>query len=124
MPRVIHFDIPAEDPEKLKSFYENVFGWEFTKWEDPGGQQEYWLIATGKDEPGIDGGMGRKQGPDDQVANTIGVPDVDEYLKKIEENGGRIIMPKMPIPKIGWIASFLDPQGNKHAIMQDDKNAE
>jgi predicted enzyme related to lactoylglutathione lyase len=123
MPRVVHFDLPAEDPLKLKGFYEKVFGWKFEKWDDPSGRMEYWMIITGKDEPGIDGGMGRKRGPEDQVANTIGVPDVDEYVKKIMKEGGKIIMPKMAIPGVGWIASFLDPQGNKHMIMQDDESA-
>jgi predicted enzyme related to lactoylglutathione lyase len=122
MPKIIHFDLPADDPEKLLPFYENVFGWRFDK--DPTGQQEYWLITAGaKDEPGINGGMGKRKTPDEQVANTIGVPNIEEYMKKIEENGGKIIMPKMPIPGFGWLASFLDPQGNKHMIMQDDKEA-
>ena len=123
MPRVVHFDLPAEDPEKLKEFYENIFGWKFEKWNDPSGKMEYWMIYTGKDEPGIDGGMGKKREQNEQVANTIGVPDVDSYINKIKENGGTILMPKMAIPGVGWIASFLDPQGNKHMIMEDDKNA-
>ncbi|MFC1768626.1 VOC family protein [Nanoarchaeota archaeon] len=123
MPRVVHFDLPAEDPEKLKEFYEKVFEWKFDKWNDPSGQMEYWLITTGKDEPGIDGGMAKRKSPDEQIANTIGVPNVDEYITKVQENGGTILMPKMPIPGVGWIASFKDPQGNKHMIMQDDKDA-
>lgn len=123
MPRVVHFDLPAEDPEKLKEFYENIFGWKFEKWNDPSGKMEYWMIYTGKGEPGIDGGMGKKREQNEQVANTIGVPDVDSYINKIKENGGTILMPKMAIPGVGWIASFLDPQGNKHMIMEDDKNA-
>lgn len=123
MPRVVHFDLPAEDPEKLKEFYEKVFDWKFEKWDDPSGQMEYWLIKTGENEPGIDGGMGKRKSPDEQIANTISVPNVDEYVKKIEENGGKVILQKMPIPGVGWIASFLDPQGNKHMIMQDDKEA-
>ena len=84
---------------------------------------EYWLITTGKNEPGIDGGMAKRRGPEDQVANTIGVPNVDEYIKKIEENGGKIIMPKTAIPGVGWMAYFEDPQDLKQGIMQDDKNA-
>lgn len=118
MPRVVHFDLPADDPEQLSKFYEKVFDWKFKKWDDD--HMEYWLITTGDKEPGINGGMGRKREPDEQVANTISVPDVDEYSKKVEAHGGKIIMPKMAIPKVGWIAAFLDPQGNKHMIMQDE----
>src|SRR3972149_5570591 len=62
MPRVIHFEIAADDPERAVAFYRKVFGWEIQKWEGP---MEYWVITTGpKEEPGIDGGLGRRrQGP-------------------------------------------------------------
>ena len=45
MPRVVHFEITAEDPDRAAGFYSQVFGWELTKWEGP---MEYWLITTGK----------------------------------------------------------------------------
>ena len=57
MPRVVHFDINAEKPEQLTKFYEKVFKWKFEKWKGP---MDYWLITTGKDEPGIDGGLTKR----------------------------------------------------------------
>ena len=61
MARVVHFEIHADDPERAIDFYESALGWEFTKWDGPG---EYWLIKTGsQDEPGINGGLMRRQGP-------------------------------------------------------------
>src|SRR5262245_2829618 len=55
MPRVIHFEIHAEKPERAVAFYSKLFGWEFTKW---GGPMEYYLVKTGPDgQPGINGGM-------------------------------------------------------------------
>ncbi|MCP4051133.1 MAG: VOC family protein [bacterium] len=121
MPGVVHFDLPADDPEKLKCFYEDVFNWQFKKWNEPG--VDYWLIYTGEDEAGINGGMVRKKGLDDKVTNTINVPDIDLYIEKIKINGGTIVQEKMPIKSVGWIAGFLDPQGNKHMIIQDDTTA-
>src|SRR2546423_11695103 len=54
MARVIHFEIQAENPDRAISFYENLFGWEFTKWDGP---QPYWLVKTGPEgQPGINGG--------------------------------------------------------------------
>ena len=121
MPRVVHFDIDAEEPEKLIEFYEQVFGWKFMKWEGP---MDYWLITTGeKDEPGIDGGMGRRS-PQSMTFDTIAVPSVDEYVKKVEEHGGTIMAPKMAIPGIGWFASFKDAEGNMFGLMQDDPSAQ
>ena len=82
MPRVVHFDIDAENPEQLVEFHGKVFGWKFMKWEGP---MEYWLITTGgKGEPGIDGGLSRRT-PGRPTFDTIDVPDIDEYMKKVEE---------------------------------------
>ena len=54
MPRVIHFEIVADKPERVMKFYK-VFGWEFNKWNSP---QDYWRVKTGEDsQPGINGGL-------------------------------------------------------------------
>lgn len=120
MPRVVHFEIDAENPENAKKFYESVFGWKIERW---GGPMDYWLISTGESpEPGIDGALKRKDEQSPPI-NTIGVPSVDDFLKKIEKNGGSILAPKSAIPGIGWFAMFKDPEGNVLGIMQDDKNA-
>ncbi|MCD4666909.1 VOC family protein [archaeon] len=119
MSKVVHFDIEAEDPQKLADFYGKVFDWKFNKFEGP---QDYWLIKTGdKEEQGIDGGLSRKgQG---NPVNTIGVSDIDEFIQKIIDNGGNILVQKMPIPGVGWLAYFKDPEGNSFGIMQDDESA-
>ena len=59
MPRVIHFEIHASEPQRLITFYTALFGWQFSAWAD----QPYWLIKTGeKDTIGIDGGSARREG--------------------------------------------------------------
>jgi predicted enzyme related to lactoylglutathione lyase len=121
MPRVIHFEVSADEPERALAFYKNVFGWEFHKW---GGPQDYWLIHTGpKDQPGIDGGMFRRQGPMTGHVNSIDVPSVDEYLIKITANGGEIALPKMAIPGVGWLAYAKDTEGSIFGIHQPDPSA-
>jgi predicted enzyme related to lactoylglutathione lyase len=120
MPRVVHFEIEAQNPQNAKKFYESVFGWKIEKW---GGSMDYWLISTGETpEPGIDGAI-KKRDPQSPPINTIGVPSVDDFLKKIEESDGTVLAPKSAIPGIGWFAMFRDPEGNVLGIMQDDKNA-
>ena len=89
MPRPIHFDFTAERPEAVAAFYTDVFGWQFQKWGAPGAP-DYWLITTGKDEMGIDGGMSRRDGHPAVIINTIGVPSVDEYMAKVAEKGGKL----------------------------------
>jgi predicted enzyme related to lactoylglutathione lyase len=116
MPRIVHFEIPAKDPEKTAKFYERVFGWKIMKWDGP---MDYWLVTTGKDnEPGINGGITRKSAPVTVTTNTIGVPSVDDYVKKIIKEGGKVIAPKMEVMGQGWLAYCQDVEGNVFGVMQ------
>ena len=119
---IVHFEIPADDVEKLRKFYSDLFGWKIEKMPGP---MEYWGIATVpiNDKgmpvrPGVNGGMMKKQNPEHKPVNYIAVESVDEYVKKIEDLGGKVIVPKMEVPGIGWWASALDPEGNQFAILQ------
>jgi uncharacterized protein len=121
MSRVIHFEIPANDPDKLSDFYKKVFGWKFEKW---GGPMEYWMVNTGAEgQPGINGGFLRKQGPVTGTTNTIGVESVDESVKSVKNAGGKVVMDKTPIPTVGYFAYLQDPEGNVFGVMQPDSNA-
>ncbi len=122
MPRVNHFEISATNPSNAIRFYEKVFSWKIVKWEGP---VEYWLITTGEeDEPGIDGGLSRRTEDEPNTVNTIEVTNIDEYIKQIEENGGTITSPKHPVPGVGWMAYFKDPEGNTFGIMELDESTE
>jgi len=121
VPRVTHFEIDAEKPEELTKFYEKVFGWKIVKWEGP---IDYWLITTGEeDEPGIDGGLSRRTEGEPNTVNTIEITNIDEYIKKVEETGGTITSPKHPVPGVGWMAYFKDPEGNIFGMMEMDETA-
>jgi len=119
---IVHFEIPADDVEKLAKFYSELFGWKIKKMPGP---VDYWGIETvpvGKKgepiRPGVNGGMMKRQNPDHKPVNYILVESVDEYVKKIEGLGGKVLVPKMEVPGIGWWALALDPEGNQFAIMQ------
>ncbi|HZO89665.1 MAG TPA: VOC family protein [Chthonomonadaceae bacterium] len=120
MNRVVHFDLPVTDPERSIQFYSDVFGWKFHKWEGP---MDYWLITTGEGAPGINGGMGRRQDPAQTVTCTMEVENVDATCQAIEAAGGQIIMPKMAIPGVGWLAQFKDPNGLISGVIQSDPTA-
>jgi uncharacterized protein len=123
MSRVVHFEIYTDDPDAIRPFYQDVFGWKFQKFE--GGPMEYWLVTTGADkEPGINGGLCRpRKGQTPGTLNTIGVSSLDESIKKIERCGGKICMPKMAIPGVGWLAYAADPAGNVFGILEPDTAA-
>ncbi len=126
MPRVVHFEIHANEPERSISFYEKVFGWSFQKWEGP---MEYWLIVTGPDDkPGINGGLVRRRGELDGQAViayvcTVDVEEIDKSVATVEQHGGRIAVPKMPIPGMGWLVYCKDTEGNIFGMMEADPNA-
>lgn len=121
MPRVVHFDIPADQPERAVRFYSEVFGWKAQKWE---GAMEYWLVTTGPDsEPGINGGIGLRQYPNEPPVNTIGVSSLEEVVEKVKAAGGEILVERMAIPGVGWYASCNDSEGNRIGLMEDDPDA-
>lgn len=126
MPRVIHFEIVTDNPERAMKFYKEVFGWEFNKWDGP---QDYWLVKTGEDsQPGINGGLTPKtnQGSGNtggRITNSIDVPSIDEFSNKISMEGGKVLSPKMPIPGVGYLAICEDTEGISFGIIQYDRNA-
>jgi hypothetical protein len=122
MARIVHFEIPAEKPEQLASFYTRVLGWDIEKWKGP---VDYWLVSTGpKDLPGIDGGLVRKRDrPAPGVIVTAQVDSVDSTLRDAVAAGGSIVVPKRAIPGVGWQAHFRDPDGNVIGILENDPDA-
>ncbi len=121
MLRVTHFEISVDDPERAIKFYADAFGWKIKKWEGP---MDYWLIMTGpKDQPGIDGGLMKREHPGASTTNTIDVPSVDKFIAKITEAGGKIVAPKQSIPGVGYFAYCQDTEGNTFGIMEEDTSA-
>jgi len=119
---IVHFEIPADDIQKMKNFYGKLFGWKIEKTPGP---VDYWSIETvpvdKKGEPirpGVNGGIMKKQNPQHKPFNYILVESVNEYSKKIEVLGGKVIVPKMEVPGVGWWALALDPEGNQFGILE------
>jgi len=127
---VVHFEIPANDPEKLSGFYKNLFGWKFEKvpMQAPGVSGDYWMIETREgtsqnmekamSTPGANGGMMKKMMPDQRPCNYVMVESVDDFSKKTTSLGGKVIVPKTPIPEMGAFAVCLDPEGNPFGIFE------
>jgi predicted enzyme related to lactoylglutathione lyase len=128
MPRPVHFEIQAADPKRAIAFYTALFGWAFNKWEGP---LDYWLIKTGeKGTIGIDGGLLPRRGPPPvamQSVNayvcTIAVDNLDATLARVGELGTMVVVPKMAVPSVGWLAYANDTEGNIFGMMQPDTAA-
>ena len=126
---IVHFEIPADDVQRAKKFYEKTFGWKVEKFPHSGEEagDEYWMVHTtevGKDmmptKPGaINGGLMQSKNPGQPFMNYINVESIDAMLKTIQANGGTICLPKQEIGGgMGWIAAFQDPEGNLMGLHQ------
>ena len=131
---VVHFEIPADDVERAIEFYEKTFGWKIKKMDMPadsstGGEPYYSVITSEVDEKGmaktpgaINGGLMKRRVKEQLFTNYITVDSIDEMLKTIKNNGGTICLPKTEIAHgMGWIAAFIDTEGNLLGLHQEDK---
>jgi predicted enzyme related to lactoylglutathione lyase len=119
MPKVVHFEIPADDVDRAKKFYGSVFGWELQTMDM--GDGEYTSVKTTAideqtqlpTEPGaINGGMFQRDERLTTPVITIDVDGIDDALKQVEDGGGSTIQPRTAIPGMGAFAYFKDPEGN------------
>ena len=121
----IHFfAINADDVSRARKFYEKVFGWSFEPWGPP----NFYLIETGKEKSAVRGGLQerRELARDQKMIGfecTISVASIDQAIRAIEANGGRLAAPKAHIPTVGTVAYFFDTEGNVAGIIQPERNA-
>jgi len=123
--RVVHFDVYADEVERAIAFYHNVFGWTIEKVEG----MDYWLIKTGVGEPGIDGGLSKRESPTQGTVPqfaftcTVGVEDVHAAFAAAVAAGGSEVHQPGPVPGVGYVAYVRDTEGNHLGLMQFDRNA-
>ena len=118
MARVVHFEIPSDDPPRAVAFYRDLFGWRI---EDANGGTPYWLITTGEAaEPGINGAILPRQAPVSAVVNTVQVESIDATLRRLRELGGRVVTEPSEIPGVGRFAYWADPDGNLFGVLEQE----
>jgi predicted enzyme related to lactoylglutathione lyase len=121
MATIVHFDVPADDPERAKKFYAALLGWKF----DLVPQFQYNLISTTNidGKPGVGGGLGKRMGPSQRMMNYFGVKSIDATMKQVEKLGGKLVSPKMPVPGMGWLVNCMDTEGNSFGLWEENKGA-
>ncbi len=124
MNTIEYFEIQASDVEKAVSFYQQVFGWKFTK--DETLPIEYYRIETA----GMGGGILKrpvKTPPLEYGTNaftcSMQVEDFDTTASLIMSNGGQVAMAKFAVTGKCWQGYFLDVDNNVFGIFQVDSNA-
>ena len=117
---IVWFEIPADNPERAKAFYGNLFGWKITPF--PGGG-DYWHIDTGGADDTPDGALKGRKHTQEPIVNYVSVDSVAEFSKKIEKLSGKICMAKTAVPQMGYFAVCQDTEGNSFGIWESDANA-
>ena len=125
MPTIVHFEVPADDVERSRKFYSDLFGWKMERWPGMESGMEYWIINTTDNEGGkaVGGGMMKRQNPQQGITNFIDVTSVDEYSAKVQSLGGKIVAPKQAVPTMGFFAVCLDTENNTFGIWETNQNA-
>jgi predicted enzyme related to lactoylglutathione lyase len=125
---LVHFAIHADDLQRAREFYARVFGWRFETFggEDMSGFCK--IKNAAGEEPGLIGAMQHRRFNvlPQRVHGfecTVGVDDVDATLKAVEASGGKVLMPKAPIPGVGWLGKFADTEGNLVCVIRFDEAA-
>jgi uncharacterized protein len=123
---VIHFEMPAEDKNRMAEFYTKAFGWQTQMLGLE--MNEYVLVTTTEaDENGrpkkpgaINGGFYKKSAdmPAQYPSVVIAIDDIKEAMKKVTEAGGKVLGEPMEIPGYGLYISFFDTEGNRVSMMQ------
>jgi predicted enzyme related to lactoylglutathione lyase len=120
------FAINADDVPRARRFYETVLGWRFEPWGPP----DFYLITTGAEggATAVGGALQERRElvPGQKMVGfecTITVADIDQTIRAIEANGGRLAAPKFHIPTVGTIAYFFDTEGNVAGLRQPEEKA-
>lgn len=120
--KVVHFEVPAEDLGRARSFYSEAFGWQL----DEMPELDYTIIRTVATndkgmpaEPGvINGGMFTRQPPLTGPIITIEVDDIDAALAKVTALGGTVVHGRQPVGDMGFTGYFTDTEGNTLGLWQ------
>jgi predicted enzyme related to lactoylglutathione lyase len=113
--------MPVDDPDRAERFYAAVFGWTFQRYE--GAPRYYGMATTGADaEPGINGALFQR-GEAGETTLTMDVESIEDTMKTIEKEGGKVLQGKTPIPGMGWFATCKDTEGNTFGLFTNDPDA-
>ena len=122
MNKAVHFEIPYDNEDRAKKFYQDVFGWQINKFPD----MDYNIAITGpSDEQGrpseagsINGGLLPKDPTGSHPVIVMDVENIEEHIKKVEASGGKTVMPTIKVGEFGLYARVSDTENNTIGLWQ------
>ena len=129
-PHICYFEIPADNIERSKTFYSELFDWEIEQ-DEKTYPSEYFMVRHGGEEgkpkpgehPKYFAGMMKRQYPGQHILVYIEVPSLKPYLEKVRNHGGTIIDEKKAVPGWGYLAVCKDTENNLFALWELNKEA-
>ena len=119
---ICHFEIPVDDVAAARKFYGELFGWSITPAPEQGG--EYLFIRTSEQADALGGGILKRVEDGHGLTIYVNVASLDDSVKKLEELGGTVLVAKTAVPKLGWLVTARDPQGNTIGLFQRHETGE
>jgi uncharacterized protein len=118
MPTITWFNIPADDTNRAREFFEKLFDWRIEPF--PGREQEgIFEISTG----GIGGEIFPRDRPEEPITIYVDVPSVEEYAKRVVEFGGSLAVGKTAVPGLGYYVVCRDTERNMFGLWESDPKA-
>ena len=102
---ILFLDIAGPDDDALRSFYTEVFGWNFS---------EQSQVSVDAQSPI---GLAIRKDPAEKRIY-MGVEDVDSCLEKVTEHGGSVDVPRFEVPGVVFLGLFKDPAGNEMGLVE------
>jgi hypothetical protein len=119
---LVWFEIPADNVQRAKAFYGKLFGWKIKKM--VGAKMPYFLIDTGGGDQTPDGRLLERQSPQHAITNYVSVASVEKAAEKVQKLGGKVIMPQMPVPQMGYFVVCQDTENNAFALWERNEKAQ
>jgi predicted enzyme related to lactoylglutathione lyase len=116
--KLVHFEFPAQDASRERTFLSGLFGWEFNDSGMPG--IDYYMVRTSEEQGGA---VYTQQEGEGGPIVYFDTDDIDASIAKARELGGKAD-DKQPIPHVGWFARCVDPEGNAFSLFQSDESVQ
>lgn len=117
---IIWFEIPADKPERARTFYGKLFGWAINPFP---GMADYWHVDTGGGDDTPDAGLMARKHPGQGITNYVRVPSVTRFAARVVKLGGRICVPRTAVPGMGYFVICQDTEENTFALWEMNPKA-
>jgi predicted enzyme related to lactoylglutathione lyase len=117
---IVWFEIPADKPERARTFYSKLFGWKINPLP---AMPDYQHIDTGGADASPNGGLMKRKLPGQSITNYVNVASVAKSAALVEKLGGKVCVSKMAVPQMGYFAVCQDTEGNTFALWERNEKA-